>query len=502
MVNYSLEEYLGTPLAFEEGLMSYFDRASQIVIFDIGACEGEDSIKYARIFPQATIYAFEPLPSNVEKARANLQKYNAANVQLETSALSNEVGETKFYISSGKPQEFANVSDWDFGNKSSSLLKPDKVTEYHQWLSFKEEITVKTDTIKNFCTNNKLANVDFIHMDVQGAELLVLEGAQDLLSEVKLVWLEVEAVSLYKNQPLKNDVEAFMAKHRFIKIYDQVDAIAGDQLYVSSAYHHKRFSLPLMSQIKHFLKRQLASIPIIKNILLWKHQAFQYTEWQKTAKYYQQSYSQCGEDLIVRHIFENLGIKTPSYLDVGAHHPYYLSNTALFYQNGSRGINIEPDPTLFKVFQEFRTADTNLNIGIGDETGLADFYIIAPPTLNTFSKEEAENYVHSGAFSITSVQKIEVHTIQEVLAKHSSGVFPQFLTIDAEGVDELIIKKIDFEKNYPLVICIETISFSTSGNGVKNTEIINFLNSKGYLTYADTNINTIFVRREAWERKG
>ena len=51
------------------------------------------------------------------------------------------------------------------------------------------------------------------------------------------------------------------------------------------------------------------------------------------------SYSQSGEDLIVKHIFENLGVKKPSYLDIGAYHPFHLNNTVIFYLSGSHGIN-------------------------------------------------------------------------------------------------------------------------------------------------------------------
>lgn len=217
-------------------------------------------------------------------------------------------------------------------------------------------------------------------------------------------------------------------------------------------------------------------------------------------KYKKISYSQCGEDLIVKFIFDCMGIKNPTYIDIGAHHPHYISNTALFYKNGCRGINIEPDPTLFKEFLNYRKEDINLNIGISNSQSELDFYVISTPTLNTFSKEEAEKYAQEGNFKIKSIEKIKVKTLQNVLEDSSNGVFPQFLTIDAEGVDELIIKEIDFENNYPIVICIETISFSTSGNGIKNTDLIEYIESKGYLPYADTNINTIFVRKNLWRK--
>lgn len=217
-------------------------------------------------------------------------------------------------------------------------------------------------------------------------------------------------------------------------------------------------------------------------------------------KFQKISFSQSGEDLIVKYIFDNLGISKPSYLDVGAHHPFYISNTALFYQNGSVGINIEPDPTLFEAFVKERKNDQNLNIGISNTEDVLDFYVISSPTLNTFSKEEADNYKNEGDYKIERVEKIKVKTLSNVLNEFCDGIFPQFLSIDAEGVDELIIKEIDFEKNFPIVICIETISFSTTGNGSKNTNLIQFIEQNGYLLYADTNINSIFVRESYWKR--
>ncbi|MDF2433976.1 MAG: hypothetical protein JWP44_3607 [Mucilaginibacter sp.] len=213
------------------------------------------------------------------------------------------------------------------------------------------------------------------------------------------------------------------------------------------------------------------------------------------------SYSQSGEDLIIDFIFNHIGISHPSYLDIGAHHPFYLSNTAHFYERGCRGINIEPDPELIKLFVQYRKEDLNLNIGIGAEIGNADFYIISSPTLNTFSKKEAENYINEGDYKITNIINIPVNSLKNIIAEHSEGVFPDFLNIDAEGIDEHIIKSIDYTKSCPLVICIETLTFSASGNGVKNTSISSFLVSKGYMLYADTNINTIFVKGDAWRKQ-
>lgn len=235
-------------------------------------------------------------------------------------------------------------------------------------------------------------------------------------------------------------------------------------------------------------------------MLLKKIKRFLLKKIKSENSFQKKSYSQSGEDLIVKFIFDCLGIIKPSYLDIGAHHPYFISNTALFYEKGSRGINIEPDPVLFFEFLKERKSDVNLNIGISDIDGELDFFVISASTLNTFSKEEAYNYEKEGDFRIKSIEKIKVNTLASIINQYSNGIFPQFLSIDAEGVDEIIIKAIDFEENFPIVICIETISFSTSGNGLKNNDLIQYIESKGYLLYADTNINSIFVKESFWRR--
>lgn len=221
---------------------------------------------------------------------------------------------------------------------------------------------------------------------------------------------------------------------------------------------------------------------------------------QDRDKYSKKSYSQSGEDIIVDFIFQMLKITDISYLDIGAHHPYYLSNTALFYEKGCRGINIEPDPVLYQPFLSQRSGDTNLNIGISEKPGVFDFFLMDPPTLNTFSEEEANRVTleGDGIYKIDKKIQVEVDTVSNVIEKYNNGKFPDFLNLDAEGIDEIVIKSIDYENNFPSVICVETISFSANRKGVKNQSLIDYLVQKGYLLYADTNINSIFVKKELW----
>ena len=217
--------------------------------------------------------------------------------------------------------------------------------------------------------------------------------------------------------------------------------------------------------------------------------------------YAELSFSQSGEDVIINYVFQCIGITHPSYIDIGAHHPFRLNNTALFYAKGSRGINIEPDPNLFKEFIKHRKQDINLNIGIAEAGDEVNFYMMSAPTMNTFSKKDADDLVARFNYRIEQVQKIKVQTINHIILQYYNGGFPDLLTLDVEGLDETILHSIDYNKTSPAVICVETISFETDGTGVKNKHIIQFLENKGYMVYADTYINTIFVKRDLWIRK-
>lgn len=215
----------------------------------------------------------------------------------------------------------------------------------------------------------------------------------------------------------------------------------------------------------------------------------------------QRSYSQAGEDMIARFALNAMGILTPFYIDVGAYHPYHFSNTAHFYDASSHGINIEPNPALFEEFKRQRRRDINLNVAVGPEPGELDFYIMSPPTMSTFSRQKAERLVADHGFRISEIRKIRIQTLADILARHATGRYPEFMSIDIEGAEEEVLRRIDFRDWSPLVICCETISFSTTGKGEKNLGLIEYLKSQGYMIYADTWVNTIFVLESAWKKE-
>jgi FkbM family methyltransferase len=224
---------LDDELQLQEKLLSeLFKREENITIFDIGACEGESSVRYSRQFPNARVCCFEPIPSNFKLIQHNIAEFEASKVQAFEICLSDKDGEAEFHVSSGKPDEFNGKDvDWEFGNKSSSLLPPDKLLATNKWLEFKNEIKVSTIKLDTFLSREKIDQIDFAHMDVQGAELMVLRGAGNKINVIKNIWLEVESIPLYEGQPVKKDVESFMSNLGYVKLIDTVDEVAGDQFW-------------------------------------------------------------------------------------------------------------------------------------------------------------------------------------------------------------------------------------------------------------------------------
>ena len=209
------------------------------------------------------------------------------------------------------------------------------------------------------------------------------------------------------------------------------------------------------------------------------------------------SYAQAGEDRILAFLFDTMGIKNISYLDIGANHPEICNNTYLFYRRGSRGILIEPDSAFNKVLQKARPNDKVVQAAISDkETGEADFYIFDEPSLNTLSKEEATIRQQSGKYLLKETQKIQLLTIEKIIIDYMNNAPPHLISLDVEGVDYDVLNAFDFAK-YPVPVWIvETCEYSENHIKPKITSIIELMQNKNYFIYADTYINTIFVNRD------
>lgn len=210
--------------------------------FDIGANNGSASLQYARLFPNATGTLFEAHPDIAGKAIENVaQSEFAENLTVIPCALSNEAGTLPFHVSTassplaGFPEIDRPQNDDGIVMGSSSLLAPAQHTTSFPDILFESTIRVQTVRADQFLDERQMATPIFIHIDVQGAELKVLEGFGKKLSEVAAIWMEVSRVPLYEGSPLVADVAEWMESHGFTCLIHDVGKVYGDQLWVRSS---------------------------------------------------------------------------------------------------------------------------------------------------------------------------------------------------------------------------------------------------------------------------
>lgn len=200
------------------------------------------------------------------------------------------------------------------------------------------------------------------------------------------------------------------------------------------------------------------------------------------------SYSQEGEDIILRRIFERQ--KTGFYVDVGAHHPKRFSNTYRFYKKGWRGINIDAKPGCMEIFRKIRPRDINLEFAIFNKRQTLIYYCFNDPALNSFSKTGAIEMNKKEEYKIIDEIKIETLTLVEVLDAYlPSDTTIDFLSVDVEGLDFQVLTSNDWSKYMPNVVLVEDSNFSFDSSD--NSKIYKFLMDKGYHLVAKT-WNTVF----------
>jgi FkbM family methyltransferase len=204
--------------------------------------------------------------------------------------------------------------------------------------------------------------------------------------------------------------------------------------------------------------------------------------------YANKSYSQEGEDMILRRIFE--GQHSGFYIDVGAHHPKRFSNTFFFYKLGWRGINIDAMPGSMKPFNILRTRDINIEKPVSSKKELLTYYCFNEPALNGFSKIKSDERNGLNNFKILYTKDIETSTLEEILDAHlvdSQKI--DFLSIDVEGLDFEVLRSINIDKYRPNVILVE-LDFDLSD--IYQDEIYKFLLLNNYKLYAKAVHSFIF----------
>jgi hypothetical protein len=128
---------------------------------------------------------------------------------------------------SGGTTAGAYKDDWDL---SSSLLPPREHLRHHPWVTFERQQQVRTTRLDTWAAEHIVGRtVDFIWLDVQGAEHLVIRGGRETFARTRYCLFEFYNVEMYAGQRNLNDVLTELATYQMIATYEGYNALASNR---------------------------------------------------------------------------------------------------------------------------------------------------------------------------------------------------------------------------------------------------------------------------------
>jgi FkbM family methyltransferase len=182
---------------FETEIYRFDTNRLSPLIIDCGANMGLSVLFFSKNYPDAKIYAFEPDPTVLPFIEKNIKNYELKNVVLCPKAVWNEETELTFYTDDG------------LGGRIG--------LEYEN----KKPVFVSTVRLKDLLNQE----VDMLKIDIEGAEYTVLKDCEEVLSNVKLVFVEYhsfydetqhldEILSIFKRQGFRYHLKQSFSRSR------------------------------------------------------------------------------------------------------------------------------------------------------------------------------------------------------------------------------------------------------------------------------------------------
>lgn len=186
-----------------------------MIVFDIGANVGKLTIDFSYLVgDNGVVHAFEPSAETYERLEETIVLEKRKNVVLNRCALGYKTGVAKFH-----------VYDADHSTLNSFALRPLKKYGIDA-ISSVEDVFV--NTVDKYCQNHEIEHIDLLKIDVEGAELEVLRGADKMLNEKRVRCCIFEfGQTIFDMGATPQDVRSFLKE----KGYQLRNLIEGDPVF-------------------------------------------------------------------------------------------------------------------------------------------------------------------------------------------------------------------------------------------------------------------------------
>jgi len=188
-------------------------------VLHLGASTGQERNEYDN-YCKGDVLWVEAIPSVYLELVKNIQPYE--NQRAFNACLSNvDDDEVVFNVSNNESQ-------------SSSILELGVHMDIHPEVHYVDQIKMKTKRVDTLFKGYSFKNINFLNVDLQGAEHLAIEGMGDLIKHFDYALLEVNMQETYRGCMLIDDLDYFMMQRGFERVEtgDWVANTWTDALYV------------------------------------------------------------------------------------------------------------------------------------------------------------------------------------------------------------------------------------------------------------------------------
>lgn len=188
-------------------------------VLHCGSSTGQERELYNELIDGEVLWV-EAIPEVFEQLKENIKPYPKQTAI--KACISNEDNKrVRFNISNNESQS-SSLLDWG----THTTIHP----EVH-WVDHVIMTTTRLDTLFSLLERD-ISNINFLNMDLQGAELLCLQGLGKLLPQFDYVLSEVNQVHTYENCALVTELDSFLSDYVRVETGDWVGGCWTDALFV------------------------------------------------------------------------------------------------------------------------------------------------------------------------------------------------------------------------------------------------------------------------------
>lgn len=186
------------------------------IIIEIGGYDGRDTLGFLKEMPNAFVYVFECDPRSINLFESRVQ---SDKVKLEKMAVGNINGIATFHMSDSDTRR--HYSDQNFWSASGSLKKPKNHLEIFPDIQFKHTVKVPCVKLDYWVDMEDLYVIDFLWMDVNGAEEdVILGGLNTLKKKTRYIYTEFSNKELHEGQITKDRILELLPEYEEIGVYN------------------------------------------------------------------------------------------------------------------------------------------------------------------------------------------------------------------------------------------------------------------------------------------